>query len=253
MSERRLTSPLIAAAAAFLLFPGIGQSAEVKLLASGAVKDAYLELLPKFETASGHKVIAAWSNTTDIRKRVAAGEVADLVILGNSGTEALIGAGKLVAGTRANFARSGIYVAVRADAPAPDIGSVDALKMTLLSAKSVAYSGGASGTYLVGMLQRLGIYDQVKSKASVTKANEPVGGKVTRGEADIGFHQLSELIPVKGIQIVGPLPAGLQHITVFSGAVHSAATNPDAARALIKFLTTPDVGESLKKHGLDPG
>jgi molybdate transport system substrate-binding protein len=250
---RLLKLPSIAVAAAFLLFPSIGQSAEVRLLASGAVKDAYLELLPTFEKTSGHKVIAAWSSTTDIQKRVAGGEVADLVILGDSGTEALISAGKLVAGTRASFARSGIYVAVRADAPAPDISTADALKRTVLAAKSVAYSEGASGTYLVGMFQRLGIYDQVKSKASVAKANEPVGEKVTRDEAEIGFHQLSELIPVKGIRIVGPLPAGLQHITVFSGAVHSRATNPDTARALIQFLTTRDLEQSLKKHGLDPG
>ena len=128
---------LIAGAAALLLLPGFAQSAEVRLLASGALKDAYLELLPDFEKASGHKVIAAWSSTTDIRSRVAAGEVADLVILGSSGTEDLIKEGKLVASTRATFAKSGIYVAVRADAPRPDIGSAEALKKTLLAAMSV--------------------------------------------------------------------------------------------------------------------
>lgn len=244
---------LIAGAAALLLLPSFAQSAEVRLLASGALKDAYLELLPDFEKASGHKVTVAWSSTTDIRKRVAAGEVADLVILGSSGTEELIKDGKLVASTRAAFARSGIYIAVRADAPRPDISSTEALKKTLLAAKSVGYSEGASGTYLVGMFQKLGIYDQIRSKASVAKANEPVGEKVVRGDAEIGFHQLSELIPVKGIHIVGPLPPELQHITVFSGATHSAAREPDAAGALIKFLTTPGVAENIKKHGLDPG
>jgi molybdate transport system substrate-binding protein len=246
-----MKSRLIIAAAAFLLFPSIAQSAEIKLLASGAVKDAYLELLPKFEKASGHKVTAAWSSTTDIRKRVAAGEVADLVILGNSGTEELIKQGKLVASTRAIFAKSGISIAVRSGAPKPDISSADALIKSVLAAKSVAYSEGASGTYLVGMFQKLGIYDQVKSKASVAKTNEPVGEKLVRGEAEIGFHQISELIPVKGIQIVGPLPAELQYITVFSGGVHSEAKQPDAAKALIKFLTTPAVGKSIKKHGLN--
>ena len=244
---------LIAGAAALLLLPGFAQSAEVRLLASGALKDAYLELLPDFEKASGHKVIAAWSSTTEIRSRVAAGEVADLDILGSSGTDDLIKEGKLVASTRATFAKSGIYVAVRADAPRPDISSTEALKKTLLAAKSVGYSEGASGTYLVAMFQNLGIYDQIKSKASVAKANEPVGEKVVRGDAEIGFHQLSELIPVKGIQIVGPLPPELQYTTVFSGAVHREAREPDAAGALIKFLTTPSVGESIKKHGLDPG
>ena len=127
----------------------------------------------------------------------------------------------------------------------------DALIKSVLAAKSVAYSEGASGTYLVGMFQKLGIYDQIKSKASVAKANEPVGEKVVRGEAEIGFHQISELIPVKGIQIVGPLPAELQYITVFSGGVHSEAKEPNAAKALITFLTAPAVGKSIKKHGLD--
>ena len=242
----------IVATAGLLLFPQLAESAEIRLLASGAVKEAYLELLPGFETASGHTVSAAWSNTTDIRKRVAGGEVADLVILGNNGTEALIGDGKLVASTRMAFAKSGIYVAVRAGAPAPDIGSAAALKRTALAAKSVAYSSGASGTYIVTMLQKLGIYDEVRAKASVMKPNEPVGGSVARGDAEIGFHQLSELIPVKGIDIVGPLPPELQETTVFSGALHSAAKEPDAAGALIRFLTTPDAAATLKKHGLQP-
>ncbi len=246
-----MRSRLIVATAAFLLFPSVAQNAEIKLLASGAVKDAYLELLPKFEKASGHKVMAAWSNTPEIQKRVAAGEVADLVILGNSGTEELIKQGKLVPSTRAIFAKSGIGIAVRSGARKPDISSVDALIKSVLAAKSVAYSEGASGTYLVGMFQKLGIYDQIKSKASVAKANEPVGEKVVRGEAEIGFHQISELIPVKGIQIVGPLPAELQYITVFSGGVHSEAKEPNAAKALITFLTAPAVGKSIKKHGLD--
>jgi molybdate transport system substrate-binding protein len=248
-----MKSQLIVVTAAFLLFPSIAHNAEIKLFASGAVKDAYLELLPEFEKASSHKVTTAWSSTTDIQKRVAAGEVADLVILGNSGTEALISKGTLVASTRAVFARSGIYVAVRAGVSAPDISSADALKKSILAAKSVGYSEGASGSYLVGMFQKLGIYDQVKSKASIAKANEPVGDKVVQGEAEIGFHQLSELIPVKGIQIVGPLPAELQYITVFSGALHSGAKEPEAASALIRFLTTPAAGQSIKKHGLEPG
>ena len=248
-----MTSRLLVATAAILLFPSIAQSSEIRLLASGALKDAYLELLPDFEKASSHGIAAAWSSTTDIQKRVAAGEVADLVILGDSGTEALIKNGKLVAGTRAIFAKSGIYIAVRAGVPEPDFSSVDALKKSVLAAKSVAYSEGASGTYLVGMFQRLGIYDQVKSKAYAAKANEPVGERVARGEAEIGFHQLSELIPVKGIQIVGPLPAKIQYITIFSGAIHSGAKEPDAARALIRFLTTPAVGIRIKKYGLDPG
>lgn len=239
-------------AVALLLFSGAAQSAEVRLFASGALKEAYLDLIPAFEKASGHSVKAAWSNTTDIRKRVGEGEVADLVILGSDGTDALIKDGKLIAGTRTAFARSGIYVAVRAGAARPDIGSAEALKRALVAAKSVAYSGGASGTYIVTMLQKLRIYDEVKSKAAVTKPNEPVGGKLVAGEAEIGFHQLSELLPVKGIDIVGPLPAEVQQITVFSGALHGAAKEPEAATALAKFLTAPAAADLIRKHGLAP-
>src|SRR5947209_15117113 len=247
-----MRSRSIVAAAALLLLPNIAETAEIKLLASGAVKEAYLELLPNFEKASGHSAKAAWSNTTDIQRRVTGGEVADLVILGNNGTETLIRDGKLVASTRTAFARSQIFVAVRAGAPAPDISSADALKRSVLAARSVAYSGGASGTYIVKMLQRLGIYEEVSAKASVMKPNEPVGGSVARGDAEIGFHQLSELIPVKGIDIVGPLPAELQEITVFSDALHNAAKEPDPAGAVTMFLTAPGAADSAKTQGLHP-
>jgi len=244
---------MAAAVAAFLLVPSIAQAAEIRLLASGALKEAYLELIPAFEKASGHKVVLDWSSTTAIQKRISAGEIHDLVILGDNGTQALTAQGKLVGSTRVVFAKSGISIAVRAGAPKPDISSAEALKRTLLAAKSVGYSEGASGTYLVGMFQKLDIYDQVKAKASIAGNNVPVGDKVVAGEAEIGFHQLSELIPVKGIDIIGPLPAELQYLTVFSGAIHSAAKEPDAAAALAKFLTAPAVGERLKTHGLDPG
>src|ERR1044072_3576009 len=226
-----MTRRSVLAIAIVLVAMGGAQSAEVRLFASGALKEAYLDLLPDFEKASGHSVKAVWSNTTDIRKRVAEGEIADLVILGSNGTDALLKDGKLVANSRTAFAKSGIYVAVRAGAPRPDISSAEALKKALLAARSVAHSGGASGTYIVTMLQKLGIDDEVRRRAVVTRPKEPVGGKLVAGEAEIGFHQLSELLPVKGIYIVGPLPAEIQQITVFSGALHSAAEQPDAATA----------------------
>jgi molybdate transport system substrate-binding protein len=239
--------------AALLLLQGIAEAAEIKLFASGALKEAYLELIPAFERASGHKVSLEWSSTTEIRKRVSAGEIHDLVILGDSGTAVLIGDGRLVGATRMVFAKSGISVAVRAGAPRPDISSADAIRKSLLAAKSVGYSEGASGTYLIGMFQKLGVYDHVKAKASIAGANIPVGDKVANGETEIGFHQLSELLPVKGIDIIGPLPGELQYMTVFSGAIHGAATARDAASALMVFLTAPAAQEVLKKHGLEPG
>lgn len=249
----RMAAPVVAILAVLLFLAGAAQAAEIKLLASGALKEAYLVLLPAFEKESGHKVTLALSSTTEIEKQISAGEIHELVILGDNGTEKLIRDGKLVGSTRAVFAKSGISIAVRAGAPKPDVGSADALKKTLLAAKSVGYSAGASGTYLVGMLQKLGIYDQVKGKATVAGNNVPVGEKVASGETEIGFQQLSELLPVKGIDIIAPLPAELQHFTVFSGAIHGAAKEKDAASALIRFLTAPAAQEALKKFGLEPG
>jgi molybdate transport system substrate-binding protein len=236
-----------------LLGSGMTQAAEIKLLGSGALRHAYLELLPQFEQASGHKVKAEWSSTPDIRRRIAGGEAADLVILADNATEELIQQGKLAPGRRISFARSGIGVAVRAGAPKPDIGSAEALKRSLLAAKSVGYSAGASGVYLLGMFEKLGIAEQVKAKAAHVNPGEPVGEAVARGEAEIGFQQVSELIHVKGIDYLGPLPLELQHITVFSGGIPSAAKEADPATALAQFLTASAVTPTLKKHGLERG
>lgn len=247
---------LVFAVAAMLTVPGMAQGAEIKLLASAALKAAYLELLPQFETATGHKVTAAWSSSLVIQKRIASGEDADVVVmadvLGKSLTEELIKQGKL-AGGPVTFAKSGVGVAVRSGVPKPDISSADALKKSILAAKSIAYSAGASGTYIVSMLEKLGIYDQVKSKVATVKPSEPVGEVVARGDAEIGFHQVSELLPVKGIELLGPLPAELQNITVFSGGIHTGTKEAAAAGELVKFLTKPAIVPTLTKHGLEPG
>jgi molybdate transport system substrate-binding protein len=243
---------LIVAIAASLLLACGARADEIKLLASAGLKPAYLELLPQFERESGHKVAAEWSSSPVIRKRVEAGENADVVIvasvLGKSLAEELTKQGKL-AGSPVVFAKSGVGVAVRAGAPEPDISSVDALKTSLLQAKSA----GASGVYIVSMLQKLGIYDQVKSKAVEVKPSEPVGDVVARGDAEIGFHQVSELLPVKGIRYLGPLPAEIQNITVYSGGIHSGTKAEAATKALVAFLRTPSAMQSLGKYGLEPG
>ena len=240
------------AVAASLLLPSMAQAAELKLLASTAIKFAYFELLPQFENATGHKVTVAWSSTPSIQKRIADGEAADVVILGSSGTEELVKLGKIAAGARVDFAKSGVGVAVRAGAPKPDISSADAVKNSVLAAKSVAYSAGASGIYLLGMFQKMGISDQVKAKTATVKPGELVGDVVARGDAELGFQQVSELIPVKGIQYLGPLPPEIQNVTVFAGGVHSASKEADAAAALVKFLTAPAAIPTIKKHGLEP-
>jgi molybdate transport system substrate-binding protein len=247
----------ILAAAVSLLLPSLVQAAEIKLIASAGLRAAYLELLPQFETATGNKVAPTWSSSQVIQKQIAAGEPTDLVILasvlGKSLTDELINQGKLIAASRAIFAKSGVGVAVRLGAPTPDISSAGALRQTILTAKSIAYSAGASGTYVAVMMQKLGIYEEVKSKLAAVKPSEPVGEVVARGDAEIGFHQVSELLPVKGIQYLGPLPAELQNITVYSGAIHAETKEQAAAAALVKFLTAPAAIPVLKKHGLEPG
>lgn len=247
---------MIAIAANLLLSCG-AHADEIKLLASAALKATYLELLPQFERETGHKVAPEWSSSLVIQKRIAAGEDADVVILasvlGENLAEELTKQGKLLPGGQAVFAKSGVGVAVRAGAHQPDISSADALKISLLDANTVAYSAGASGVYIVSMLQKLGIYDQVKGKVVTVKPSEPVGEVVARGDAEIGFHQVSELLPVKGIQYLGPLPAEIQNITVYSGGIHSGTKVEGAAKALMAFLRTPAAMLSLGKHGLEPG
>jgi molybdate transport system substrate-binding protein len=245
--------PVIIAAAGTLLVSGITHAAEIQVLASNATKEAYLELVPQFEKTTEHKVTTTWSGTLDIKKRLAAGETYDVLIMAGPEIDAFIKQGKLVAGSRSDLAKSGVGVAVRTGAPKPDISSVDSLKAALLSAKSIGYSQGPSGTYLVGLFQRMGIADAIKDKVIISKVGQPVGNLIASGEAEIGFQQVSELLPVKGIDFLGPLPASIQQITTFSGGLFAAAKQPDAAKTLVTFLASPAATPVKKKHGLDPG
>jgi len=228
-------------------------AAEIKVIASAAVKEIVLDVIPAFEKSSGHKVTAIWAGTEAITKRISGGEVVDIVLIAAPNIQKLISEGRLVAGSRADVAKSGIGVAVRAGLPKPDISSGEAVKKAVLAAKSVAYSSGPSGFYLADLFKKMGIADQIEDKVKQTPSGVQVGEVVARGEADLGFQQMSELLRLKGIDYLGPLPADIQHITVFSAGLHTAATAPDAAKALIKFLTGPEAGPIIKKSGMEPG
>jgi molybdate transport system substrate-binding protein len=241
------------AAATMVIEPTMAQAAEVKLIASAAVKEAVVALVPAFEKASGHKVTAIWAGTEAITKRISGGEVVDIVLVAAPNIDKLIAEGKLVAGSRADVAKSGVGVAVRAGLPRPDISSGEAVKNAVLAAKSVAYSSGPSGFYLAELFKKMGIAEQIKDKVKQTPSGVQVGEVVARGEADLGFQQVSELLHLKGIQYLGPLPADIQHITVFSAGLHSAAPEPDAAKALVRFLTAPEAGPIIRKTGMEPG
>jgi molybdate transport system substrate-binding protein len=249
----RRTTTLAAALAGTLIGTGMTQAADINVLASNALKEAYLELVPGFEKATEHKVATTWAGTNDIKKRMAAGETYDLVIMAGPALDELVKQGKIVPGSRVDLAKSGVGVAVRAGAPKPDISSGDALKRALLAAKSIAYSSGPSGVYMEGLFRRLGIADEIKPKLKQTQPGNPVGEVIARGDAEIGFQQVSELLPIAGIDYIGPLPPDIQHITVFSGGIHTGAKEPDAAKALVKFITAPAAVPVIKKKGMEPG
>jgi len=240
-------------ASAMLIGASAAQAAEIKVMGTPVLKEAYHEIVLQFEKASGHKVSTIWAGTVDVMKRIGGDETVDLVIVAANSLEELTKLGKIVPGSRVDIAKSGIGAAVRAGAPKPDISSGEALKRTLLAAKSIAYSTGPSGVYLIGLFQRMGISDQIKSKVTQVPPGEAVGDLVARGTVEIGFHQMSELLPIKGIDILGPLSPDVQRITVFSAGLHKAAKDIDAARALVKFLTAPEAAPIIRKTGLEPG
>lgn len=239
--------------AAMIIGASKAHAAEIKVIAGAAVREAYLELIPSFEKSSGHKVTTIWDGTENIIKRINGGEVADIVILGAPTIDKLIAEGKLVAGSRADIAKSGIGIAVRSGLPKPDISSSEAVKNAMLAVNSIAYSTGPSGIYIAELVKKMGIADQVKEKMKQTKSGVPVGEVLARGEADLGFQQVSELQNVKSIQYLGPLPPDIQTTTVYSAGICNAAAAPDAAKALVKFLMSPEAAPAIKKMGMEPG
>jgi molybdate transport system substrate-binding protein len=229
----------------------MSNAAELKVLSSLAIKEAYLELLPQFERDSGRQVTTVWTGTVDIMKRMAAGEIFDLVIIATPSLEELVKQGKLVPGV--DLVKSGVGIAVPAGAAKPDVSSSDALKKALLAAKSVGYSTGPSGVYLAGVFTRMGIADDIAPKVKQVPTGGSVGTLLASGEVELGFQQQSELIHFPGVDYVGPLPPEIQNITVFAGGIHAKANDPEGAKALVNLLTGPTAIPVIKKHGLEPG
>jgi molybdate transport system substrate-binding protein len=236
-----------------LMVVGDARAAEIKVIASNATKEAVIDLIPAFEKSTGHKVTMLWAGTEAITKRISGGEVVDVVLIAAPNIDKLISEGKLVGGSLTNIAKSGIGVAVRAGLAKPDISSGEAVKKAVLDARSVAYSSGPSGFYVVELLKKMGIADQIKDKVKQTPSGVQVGEVVARGDADLGFQQISELLHLKGIHYLGPLPPDIQYLTVWSTGLHSGAPQPDAAKALVKYLSGPDAAASIRKAGMEPG
>jgi molybdate transport system substrate-binding protein len=240
-----------------LLAPVAARADEIKIVTSGGFTAAFLQLVPTYEAATHTKLATEFGpsmGTTHnaIPVRLDRGEAIDVIILASPALEELIKKGKVRADSRSDLVISKIGMAVKAGAPRADISSFDALKRTLLSAKSIAYSDSASGVYLsTELFPKMGIWDQIKGKSKKIEA-DPVGNFVATGEFEIGFQQISELRPVKGIDIVGELPDGAQRATIFSAAIPSTAVHPEAAKALIEWLASPAAYAAIRNSGLEP-
>ncbi len=235
----------------------LGAAADIHVMISGGLRAAYTALAPQFERETGHKLItvngASMGDTpTAIPARLARDEPADVVILARSGLDALLRAGKVKPGSEMDLARSPIGIAVKEGATVPKIATTEELREALLDARSIAYSDSASGVYVSGELfKRLGVEEQVSAKARQIDGT-PVAETVARGEAEIGFQQMSELIPVAGVTVVGPIPDEVQHITIFSAGIPTSSSESAAARDLINYLASPKAWDALRQSGVEP-
>jgi len=236
---------------------GPARAAELTVMTSGGFTAAFNALAPGFERQTGDRIVRVYgasmgATPTAIPARLARGEPADVVILARGALDALVEAGRVARGTEVDLVRSRIGLAVKAGAPKPDISTVEGLKQTLLKAKSIAYSDSASGVYVAGELfQRLGIAAEVAPTSTMIPGS-PVGLAVARGDAEIGFQQISELLPIAGIRVAGPIPEPVQKITVFSAGITTTAKSPDAARKLIEYLASPKAWRAIRRSGVEP-
>jgi molybdate transport system substrate-binding protein len=240
------------AALALLMVPALVDAAEIKVLSTQATEETYRELVPQFEKATGHKVATVFTGTLDAQKRLANGESYDMLIMSGPSIDAQIKAGRVIAGSRVDIAKSGVGVGVPKGASKPDISTTDALKKTILGAKSIGYSTGPSGVYMINLFEKLGVADQVKDKLKQTPTGVFVGTIIASRAVEIGFQQVSELGNFPGVDYVGPLPADVQHTTVFSSGMIVDAKEAEAAKLLVKFLTSPEAGSAFKKRGMEP-
>ena len=248
---------LAAALLAGLLGSGAVHAAEVHVVSSGGFAAAYKTLAPEWEKETGNSVVTEWGpsmGTTPgaVPQRLGRGEKIDVLIMVGAALDKLVEQGKVASADTAQLARSGIGVVVKEGAPVPNISTAEGLKQALLAAKSIAYSDSASGVYIEReMFKKLGIEDQVKGKARMIPA-EPVGEVVARGEAEIGFQQISELKPIKGVTLVGPVPEPLQLDTIFSAGVLDSSQEKEAARSLVQFLASPTAATAILNSGMQP-
>ena len=240
------------AVAILLAWPVTARAADLKVLCSSGFKAVMEELAPQFERATHHKVIVRYGLAATLKQEIEAGEAFDLAVLTPAAIDDLIGQRKVAADSRTVLARAGLGIAIRAGAPKPDIRTVDAFKRSLLAAKSIAYAKeGASGVAFAALIQRLGIADDLKAKSRLTATGEEVGEAVVRGEAEFGVLPVSEILPVRGAELLGTLPADAQSYIVMVAAVGAGSKENGAARELIRFFTAPAALPVIKAKGME--
>jgi molybdate transport system substrate-binding protein len=223
----------------------------IKILSGGAMRSLMVEIVPLFERASGTKVEVEFRLTSVLKKEIEEGAAFDIALLPRSELDELVQAGKVADGATADVTRSAVGLAVRSGAPKPDIATVEAFTSALLAAKSISYSDGPSGAYIAGLLQQLGIAETMRPKTRLT--SRPVAELVAAGEAEIGLQQIVALLPVKGADLVGPLPAELQNVIIYAAGVAAGAKEPAAARAFVAFTKTPQAERLIRSKGMEPG
>jgi molybdate transport system substrate-binding protein len=230
------------------------QALELKVLTAGAFRATVAALVPEYEKASGNKVVVENDTVGALAKRIEGGETFDVVVMTPAAVDELIAKGKVASGSRRSLARVGVGVMVKAGAPKPDISTVDAFKRAVLDAKSVSFidpaSGGSSGIYVAKLLERLGIAAEVKPKEKL-KEGGLVADYIASGQAELGIHQISEIVPHDEVALVGPLPAEIQNYTVYAAGVGTTTAHADAAKALIAVFSGPSAQALFKAKGME--
>ncbi len=227
-------------------------TADLRFISSMATRQLLADLVARFAAVSPQRVSVESVGGVDAAKRVKAGEAFDGVVLASNAIDDLIAAGKVLAGSRVDLVRSGVAIAVRAGAPHPDVATEEAVKRAVLAAKSLSYSTGPSGVALAKLFERWGIAETIKPRIVQAPPGVPVGSLVAKGDVELGFQQLSEMMSLPGIDVLGPLPPAIQIVTTFSGGVAAASAQPDAVRALLAFLASPAMGDVKRSNGMDP-
>jgi molybdate transport system substrate-binding protein len=217
-----------------------------------AARELLRELADQYQATTGESVVTEAAGGVDVAKRVSAGEVADVVVLSDTAIDKLIAEGKVLAGSRTDLVKSGVAIAVKAGAARPDVGSEEAVREAVLAAKTLSFSTGPSGVYLEKLFARWGILETVKPRIVVPPPGIPVGALVARGEAELGFQQLSELMNLDGITVLGPLPPAIQTLTIFAGGIVANGSDAARARALLDFMNTPATAATKQRQGMEP-